>query len=130
MMSRSGNCNQFIYSSLLTLHVSDDLVVGMWAPSADPRVCAGYYISLICFFWGVFLYLQYSTLQYSTLQYSTVHYITVQYITLHYCKMLHYPREYFTILALSLHYTSNVFSDRSTALIYRRRSLNCGGSQL
>ena len=37
MMSRSGNCNQFIYSSLLTLHVSDDLVVGMWAPSADPR---------------------------------------------------------------------------------------------
>ena len=36
-MSRSGDCNQFIYSSLLTLHVSDDLVVGMWAPSADPR---------------------------------------------------------------------------------------------
>ena len=91
-MSRSGNCNQFIYSSLLTLHVSDDIVVGMWAPSAavarTPRWVL--HFSNLFFLGGVFvptvqyITVQYTTLLYSTLHYITVHYSTVQYSTIHY----------------------------------------------
>ena len=68
--------------------MSDDIVVGMWAPSADPLGITPRWVlhfSNLFFLGGVFVpTVQYITVQYTTLLYSTLHYITLHYSTVQY----------------------------------------------